>query len=150
VTARTISKVRWLFAAGAAIVAGVAAASLAVRCGGAAFLANNGGNAVVQLQRTRHDFGTVRQGPILETAFTLRNAGSRRLIVRQLKGSCECLSGAAKEIVLQPGEAASLKVQLDTQNATGPMAVELNYLTSDPACPTFKLVVSADIKPQQK
>ena len=137
---------QWLVAGGLAVAAGMAIESLVIRSGGASFLSNDSGHAVVQLDRTRHDFGTVRQGPTLETTFLLRNSGKQRLIVRKLNGSCDCLSGPVAEIVLPPGETEPLPVRLDTSMASGAAEMELTYRTSDPACPTFTLVVSADIK----
>jgi hypothetical protein len=144
---KTNAAIRWLIACGLAVVAGLALESFVIRLGGASFLANDSGHGVVQLENSRHDFGTVRKGQNLEATFPLRNSGSQRLLIRKLSASCECLSGPTVEAILQPKETEPLTVHLDTTKATGHLESKLTYHTSDPDCPVLTLTVSADITP---
>jgi uncharacterized protein DUF1573 len=129
-----------------ATLGGWAAASLVAHQCVADLRSTDDGEPIAVLDRLEHDFGQVDAGPALQTNFQLHNAGSRRLIVWQIKNSCECLQGTAPEIVLAPGETKPLVVQLDTTKGIGPLAMEVHYRTSDPARPDLTLAVRAEIK----
>ena len=67
---------------------------------------------IAVLKRTEWDFGTVSAGPTLRAAFPVRNAGNRRLILREHSRSCDCVSAARPSIIVQPGESVELVTTL--------------------------------------
>ncbi len=107
---------------------------------------NDSGDPVLVLDRTEFDFGCVPAGPELIASFQVRNAGGHRLILRKLKGSCECLGGDPAPIVIEPGASQTLTARLHTADLRGPMKLDLFYRSSDPAHAKFTLSVLADVK----
>jgi len=100
---------------------------------------------VAVLEWTEYDFGTFEAGPTLQARFPLRNDGARRLIVMEKSRSCECVSGRRREIILEHGESTELEAVLQTRGLRSNVRLELDYTTSDPQLPQFRLTVIADI-----
>jgi uncharacterized protein DUF1573 len=57
-----------------------------------------------------HDFGTVRQGALLKTSFTLTNQGPKAIEIVSLLKSCTCTEAKALKQRLEPGETTSIDV----------------------------------------
>ncbi len=107
---------------------------------------NDSGNPVLVLDRTEFDFGCVPAGPDLVASFEVQNAGARRLILRKLKGSCECLGSDPAPIIVEPGAKHTLTARVHTGDLNGAMKLDLFYRSSDPAHPQFTLSVLADVR----
>ena len=45
---------------------------------------------VMTFDKLSHDFGTINEGEVVETVFTLTNTGSSDLIILNARGSCGC------------------------------------------------------------
>lgn len=101
---------------------------------------------VVVVDRTEWDFGKCRGGQTLQAQFEIHNAGSRRLILRKLNGSCDCLSTREVEIVVDPGKSRIITADFDSGSAVGLLRIELDYRTNDPLQPRLKLYCSADVR----
>ena len=46
------------------------------------------GGAKISFDKTEHDFGTIKEGDIVETVFLFTNTGKSELIISSAKGSC--------------------------------------------------------------
>ncbi|HEX7447199.1 MAG TPA: DUF1573 domain-containing protein [Pirellulales bacterium] len=97
------------------------------------------------LSDTTLDLGAVPAGQLLMARFPVENRGTRRLVLTQLDGSCDCIRGDRAEIVVGAGEASDIRVKLATEELSGPMQLDLRYATNDPGLPTFALRVLADV-----
>jgi hypothetical protein len=89
----------------------------------------------LEVQPTRHDFGTVVAGSVAKKAYELKNTGGSDLVLRSVRGSCGCailevvatperglerrgdLSGHGDVLVLAPGERGEIRVTIDPQRA---------------------------------
>jgi hypothetical protein len=104
----------------------------------------------VVLERTTWDFGRVPAGSKLLARFPVKNAGDRRLVLRQQVSSCECIASEAQStIILQPGRSTTLEAQIDTTKLQGACQLELTFKTSAPNLPTFQLKLLADVQPSR-
>lgn len=78
------------------------------------------GAPVVKFDRLVHDFGTVIDGAVIETTFTLTNVGKSPLIITDAKTTCGCtVPSWPKDKPIQPGESTEIKVKFDTRGKGG-------------------------------
>ncbi len=78
------------------------------------------GAPVIKFDRTEHNFGTVVDGDIIETTFTLTNTGKSALVITDAKVTCGCtVPSWPKNKPIQPGETADIKVKFDTAGKGG-------------------------------
>ena len=92
------------------------------------------------------DLGPVRQGGVLRTSFRVANAGTRRLILREHAGSCCGGPADVRQIILAPGDATNLAVEVNTAEWCGRMEHTVRYTTNDPNLPHFALTVTASVE----
>ena len=131
--------------------------TIAVACFYALYVANTivpdrsppADHPLLVLDHDRWDFGDVRPGATLVTHFPIRNVGHRRLIVRRRTSSCECASGNQATIIVQPGESTKITATLDTNDLRGGQRMELDFTTSAPNLPKFRLTLLADVDQTQ-
>ena len=72
---------------------------------------------VVTFDKLSHDFGTINEGDVVETVFTLTNTGSSDLIILNARGSCGCtVPEYPKDQPIAPGTSADVTVKFDSNN----------------------------------
>lgn len=82
----------------------------------------------------------VSEGATGPVEFPLKNTGSKRLILREVKSSCPCVDGEPAEYVVPAGASIILQVLPERDmNAEG--MAESVYETNDPARPVLRLTI---------
>ena len=72
---------------------------------------------VMTFDKLSHDFGTINEGEIVETVFTITNTGSSDLVILNARGSCGCTVPAyPKDQPIAPGDSAEVTVKFDSNN----------------------------------
>ena len=72
---------------------------------------------VVSFDKLSHDFGTINEGEVVETVFTLTNTGTSDLIILNARGSCGCtVPDYPKDQPIAPGDSAEVTVKFDSNN----------------------------------
>ena len=72
---------------------------------------------VVTFDKLSHDFGTIKEGDVVETVFTLTNTGTSDLIILNARGSCGCtVPEYPKDQPIVPGASAEVTVKFDSNN----------------------------------
>ncbi len=90
------------------------------------------------------DFGSVPRGPTLTHPFRVSNKGQTPLHIAGVRVSCGCVSAAASQYDVAPGESAAIHVQMDTRRFVGSKHVTV-YVTFDrPAWDEVRLGVQAN------
>jgi hypothetical protein len=75
---------------------------------------------VMSFERAEHDFGTIKEGDIVETSFAFTNTGKSDLIILDARGSCGCtVPEYPKNTPIAPGETREIKVKFDSANKPG-------------------------------
>ena len=78
------------------------------------------GAPVVKFDKTIYDFGTVTDGEVIETTFTLTNVGKSALIITDAKVTCGCtVPSWPKNTPIKPGDTAEIKVKFNTAGKGG-------------------------------
>jgi len=94
------------------------------------------------------DFGDIKPGTKNEHVFTLKNAGKKDLIIRDVKSSCGCTAVSPSKNVVPSGESVPLKVVFDSTGKSGRQNKTITVITNDPKNPTTILRISSNIVTQ--
>ena len=85
----------------------------------------------IKFDKTSHDFGEIRDGDIVETAFTFTNSGDSDLKIINASGSCGCtVPEYPREIPIKPGESSVIKVKFDSSNKPGMQMKTVTLVTN--------------------
>jgi hypothetical protein len=95
---------------------------------------------------TMHDFGTVKEGLIVDYTFKFKNNGKGVLEVYNVSTSCGCTIASISSKKIDPGKEGTLRVELDTKNREGKMNRNITIQINDPSEPNKLLIIVADIK----
>jgi hypothetical protein len=91
---------------------------------------------------TEHDFGTVQGGTKLEWVFRVPNRGKLPMTIAHIRTSSSCVHVVVPNSVIQPGEAVSVAVTMDTMRFSGAKTVFI-YLDAEHPFDNRRLKVSA-------
>ena len=97
-------------------------------------------DATLRLPSAAKDFGTVAPGQRLQDGFSVRNRGSRRLILHQDGASC-CGQTTPEPLIASPGQTINVPVDMLAPTQPGPFEQTLSFTTNDPSRPRFEFVL---------
>lgn len=75
--------------------------------------------ADIRLDKTTHDYGTIKQGDNGECEFKFTNNGKEPLVITNCVGSCGCTVPQCPPQPILPGKTGTIKVKYDTQRVGG-------------------------------
>jgi Protein of unknown function (DUF1573) len=128
----------------------LASAAAALAAVGAALLAIVPGRTPsawpkVGLDRASHNWGHVRPGSRLSTAFVIRNAGGIRLTFGKPRASCGCTKPELPVRGLAPGASTKLEIGFEAPNDLGAVYHFVTIPTNDPRRPELTLSLFAEV-----
>jgi hypothetical protein len=82
--------------------------------------------AVMSFEQTEYDFGTIKQGTVVDHTFKFTNTGKSPLIIESASASCGCTAPDWTKTPVAPGEQGEVKVQF---NSTGKMGQQSPMVT---------------------
>lgn len=87
--------------------------------------------AVMNFEKSEHDFGTINEGDVVETSFVFTNTGNSELTILDARGSCGCtVPEYPKNTPIAPGESGEIKVKFDSSNKPGNQAKTVTLTTN--------------------
>lgn len=78
-----------------------------------------GPTAKIEYQQAEHDFGTVKEGAVVQHTFKFKNTGSVPLVIQNASASCGCTVPKKPEKPIAPGETGEIEVRFDSSNKPG-------------------------------
>ena len=111
---------------------------------------NGSGSGTIGFGKTEIDLGRLDAGTVVKAEFPFKNTGNTILSIKALRTACGCFHSKSKAMKLQPGESSSVEVAFDTEALKGPFSKSVMVDSSDPAHPTMRLVIKAEIIPIAK
>jgi hypothetical protein len=72
-------------------------------------------STTVQLIDSVYDFGTIKQGELVQHSFSFKNTGTKPLVVQDAHASCGCTVPEKPEKPIKPGEIGVIKVVFDSK-----------------------------------
>lgn len=104
---------------------------------------------IVELDKEVHDFGTIKEGDVVETEFIVKNTGESDLFIADAKGSCGCTVPEPPKDPIKPGDSAPIKVSFDSKNKPGQQEKTVTLTTNTAnGHETFK--IKANVTPAAK
>lgn len=85
----------------------------------------------LEIEPGEWDFGRAGPGEVLVREFALKNAGSRDLEIGRIASACACAAAVTDRAVIPPGEAATLRVTLETRRYRGVLERWLTIRSND-------------------
>ncbi len=73
----------------------------------------------ISFEETAYDFGTVKEGEIVEHVFKFTNTGSAPVILTQVAASCGCTTPDYTKEPILPGKEGEIKVSFDSKGQVG-------------------------------
>ena len=105
--------------------------------------------AKIELDKEVHDFGTIKEGDVVETEFIVKNVGESDLLIHDAKGSCGCTVPQPPKEPIKPGDSAPIKVTFDSKNKPGQQEKTVTLTTNTASGhETFK--IQANVTPAAK
>ncbi|UGS24723.1 DUF1573 domain-containing protein [Flavobacterium channae] len=105
--------------------------------------------AKIELDKEVHDFGTIKEGDIVETEFIVKNVGDSDLLIHDAKGSCGCTVPLPPKEPIKSGDSAPIKVSFDSKNKPGQQEKTVTLTTNTAnGHETFK--IKANVTPAAK
>ncbi|MFY7708017.1 MAG: DUF1573 domain-containing protein [Flavobacteriales bacterium] len=77
------------------------------------------------IERTEHDFGRIGKYDVVKTQFVIENKGNTILTMDSVVAACGCTEPVLSQMVLNPGERATIDVGFNPFGARGPQEKEL-------------------------
>jgi hypothetical protein len=79
----------------------------------------NLGSAIIEFDKKEFDFGTIKQGEVVEGTFLISNKGKTDLIITSAKASCGCTVPEWPKDPIKPGESSIMKFKFDSKGKSG-------------------------------
>lgn len=79
-----------------------------------------------------YDFGTIKQGDVIEHIFKFKNTGKNDLIIRKIKSSCGCTAVSVGSKTIKPGEEGNIKAIFNSRGKRGQQHKSITITTNIP------------------
>lgn len=76
-------------------------------------------SGVIEYAETEYNFGTVKEGEIVEHVFKFKNTGKAPIILAQVSASCGCTTPDYTKEPILPGKEGEIKVSFNSQGQVG-------------------------------
>lgn len=88
------------------------------------------GAASIQFDRTEYDFGTVKEGDVVETEFVVTNSGNTNLVITNAQASCGCTVPVWPKEPIKPGESSKVLAKFNTAGKPNKQSKTITLITN--------------------
>ncbi len=94
----------------------------------------------VQIIDSIHDFGTIKEGDIVEFSFRFKNTGKQPLVISEALAACGCTVAEKPEAPILPGETGMIKAKFNSDKKPGEASKAVTVTSNaEPAFPPLVL-----------
>lgn len=79
----------------------------------------NANSGVMEIENNTYEFGTVKEGAVIEHVFNFKNTGTAPVILAQVSASCGCTTPEYTTDPVLPGKEGVIKVSFNTAGQVG-------------------------------
>ncbi|MDE0536120.1 DUF1573 domain-containing protein [Tenacibaculum sp. L6] len=90
----------------------------------------NQGAPEISFDKQEFDFGTVKEGEVVETTFVVTNTGKSDLVITHAQASCGCTVPEWTKDPIAPGETGDIKVSFNTSGRTNKQSKSVTLTTN--------------------
>ncbi len=103
-------------------------------CSFSVFAQNNSPTApIFSFVEETHDFGNIKEGPVVQYDFEFKNIGKEPLVIQSCSASCGCTTPEWTKTPIMPGQKGKLTVKYNTQGRAGTFNKTV-YIASNAKC----------------
>ena len=84
----------------------------------------------ISFDKEKFDFGTVKEGEVVETTFVVTNTGKSDLIITHAQPSCGCTVPEWTKDPIAPGETGEIKISFNTSGRTNKQSKSVTLTTN--------------------
>lgn len=104
---------------------------------------------IIAFMAESHDFGSIKEGEVVDTEFKFTNTGDAPLIISAAQGSCGCTIPEYPKAPIAPGEEGRILVSFNSEGKPNKQSKTITLTTN--AVPSTKvLTISANVTPKYK
>ena len=94
------------------------------------------------------DFGEVFQSDEVAKTVTIRNVGSKDLVISEVRGTCGCQTAVVGEKTVAPGKSVEIKVKLSTSARSGQQNLKFYVDSNSTNQPIAQIYLTGFIRPK--
>jgi len=102
--------------------------------------------AEISVNKTTHDYGSVKIGSDGFCEFIITNTGNEPLIISDARGSCSCTVPEWTKDPIAPGASTTIKVKYNTNNP-GPINKSVTIMSNAVSEPVKTLKITGNVLP---
>jgi hypothetical protein len=124
---------------------------LAILCTAFGLQAQDTEPPVFKFEKTTHDFGTLKEGPVATYSFKFKNVGKSPLIIQSCSASCGCTIPKWSKDPIMPGKKGTILVKYNTKGRVGTFNKTV-YIKSNAKSlkDRFELGIRGTVTPSEK
>jgi hypothetical protein len=73
----------------------------------------------LSFEKLEHDFGTIKEGEVVQHIFKFKNSGNSPLVITNATGTCGCTVPQWPKDPIAPGKSGEIKVSFDSKGKSG-------------------------------
>jgi len=104
-------------------------------------------SAKLEIANPTHDFGTVREGEVVEHSFSFRNTGSGPLLISAAEASCGCTVPDYPREPVAPGKTGVIKVKFNSAGKPGEQQ-KIVTVNSNSSTGQERITITAEVTPK--
>ncbi len=101
---------------------------------------------ILKLGTTQHNFGTIKEGDVVEYSIPFQNAGKKDLVISDIQESCSCTVTELSSKTIMPGKYGSLKIKFDSKDRTGKVSRTVTVVSNDTLNPKQTITIFVNIE----
>ena len=82
----------------------------------------------IEFMEVKYDFGSIKQGDIVDHVFKFKNTGTQPLVISNIGVSCGCTTPSWTKEPVQPGKTGTISAKFNSAGKTG---MQTKVLTVD-------------------
>lgn len=86
----------------------------------------------LEFEQAIYNYGTIKQGDVVNHDFIFTNTGKSDLIIRNVKAGCGCTAGKPEKNMLKPGESSLIKASFNSRGRKGSQSKSITVISNDP------------------
>lgn len=90
----------------------------------------NAGAASISFDKEEYNFGTVTEGEVVKTTFTVTNTGKTDLVITNAKPSCGCTVPVWPREAISPGKTGEIQVSFNTSGKPNRQSKSITLTTN--------------------
>lgn len=109
----------------------------------------NAGAASISFDKEEYNFGTVTEGEVVKTSFTVTNTGKGDLVITNAQASCGCTVPVWPKEAIAPGKTGEIQVSFNTSGKPNKQSKSIT-LTTNTAKGREVLKITGMVTPKNK